>query len=119
MHNRVAESILSFVTSPERAGAILGDLLEAQLSPIAFWSSLLRATIAIGVHRPYRLLLCAFSLAMDVATFAIWIWVYTHVIGLSYLLSIIMLIPLELLFRWRWRLRQRRRNALAAVRPVS
>jgi hypothetical protein len=105
MRNLVAERILSLVTAQDRAGTILGDLLEGQPGSIGFWFSLLRMVISIGVHRPYRFLSNFLSFAIDIGGFALCIWVYTHVIGLSYLLTAVFLIPVELVFWFRRRRR--------------
>jgi hypothetical protein len=115
MRNAVAQWILSLVTPKDRAGTILGDLLEAYPSSIAFWSSLLRSAISIGMHRPYRLLSNVLTFAILIGGYALWIWVFTRVIGVSLLLAVIVLILSELIGLWQ----RRRRAALPGARRPS
>jgi hypothetical protein len=98
MRSPVAEWILSLVVPKDRASAIVGDLLEAELRGRAFWVELLRSTLSIGAHRPKRFLSNVFGVAFYVALDASWVWLFWRVIGDSLLVSILTLIPTKLMF---------------------
>lgn len=114
MRNTLAEWLLSLVAPEDHAGTILGDLLEDYADSPLFWFSLLRTVFSIGMHRPQRVLSSTFWLAIDIGLVAFWIWFYTHILGLSYLLAGIFVIPVELL-QWY----QRRRSRASRARRSS
>lgn len=60
MRNGLAEWVISRGAGPEQAATILGDLLEEQLEPMAFWLAVLRATVSIARHQPPKRLLLNF-----------------------------------------------------------
>lgn len=86
MRNEIAEWILSQVASPEQARTIVGDLLEAQPGPVAFWGPVFRATGSIAMHQPGRFLSSFLWSASVAAVYGLWVWLITsnflHALGL-------------------------------------
>jgi len=73
MRNEIAEWVLSQAAPPEQAATIVGDLLEAQPGPVAFWVAVLRATASIA-SQPRRVLRGIFWFAYDISFSVCWGW---------------------------------------------
>ena len=72
--NDIAEDMLSWAAAPERAATIVGDLLEAQHGPVAFWVAVLRVTVSIARHQPRRAFSTFFWFAYDISLPVCWVW---------------------------------------------
>src|SRR5215471_21597357 len=69
---RVAEWVLSLVTSPERAAAVVGDLEEKRSGPFGFWSGIARIAGSLLWHSfaaEWPRMLALGALGMFVQTF--------------------------------------------------
>ena len=69
---RVAEWVLSLVTSPERAAAVVGDLEEKRSGPFGFWSGIARIAGSLlwhGFASEWPRMLALGALGMFVETF--------------------------------------------------
>jgi len=96
MRNEIAEWMLAQAATPEQATTILGDLLEAQPGPVAFWFAVLRATASIAAHQPRRIFASLFWLAYELGIYADLSWLYAHVPYSSHqlLLRLAALVPI-------------------------
>jgi len=87
MHNlTIAESILSRFTSPDRAGAIVGDLVESTGTPgtVWFWLSVFRTAFSLLCRRlvanPGRM--ARYLLLLGPCLPVLAVWAIVHLLGL-------------------------------------
>ena len=114
MRNEIAERMLSQVAPPEQTGTIVGDLLEEQLGPIAFWIAVLRAVVSIARYQPRRTLKSLADVAFYVMVSILFVWLLLRYGGQSLWSASSLLIFNEILAFWR-----SRRKRLAEARKIA
>jgi hypothetical protein len=102
MRNEIAEWVLSRVAEPEHAKTILGDLLEAQLGPVAFWLEVVRATLSIASHQPRPVLVRFFWFAGELCFYVCMAWTFARTKHVILLLAIWLVVMkmLEKILEW-------------------
>jgi len=116
MRNEIAEWMLSQATSPEQAATIVGDLLEAQPGPVAFWFAVVRATVSIARHQPPELVFASLFWFSYEASFWLFLaWLFTKIPGYSYSRIFLLMIFAGAVFTGGWWLWARKRESSVAI----